>query len=145
MTPRAVQVTFDCRDPPLLAAFWCEPLGYRLEPPPSGFRSWEAALEARGVPEADWNSRAAAPPDGEAGLRLVFQQVPEAKTVKNRLHLDARAARGSRGQARMAALDAEAECLVGPGATVVRRVEPSGPDHGFVVMQDPEGNEFCPD
>ena len=46
----------------------------------------------------------------------------------------------------MTALDAEAARLVGPGATRVRRVDPDGRmETGFVVMQDPEGNEFCLD
>lgn len=72
-----VQVTFDAADPGALAAFWAEVLGYRLEDPPAGFATWDAALDAWGVP-------------------------PE-----NRM--------------------------------------PDAIDVGWVVMADPEGNEFCLD
>jgi hypothetical protein len=84
-------------------------------------------------------------PDG-AGPRLFFQQVPEGKTAKNRLHLDVRSAPGLEGDERMAALETEADRLVALGATRVSRSEPAPPmSHGFLVMQDPEGNEFCLD
>ena len=88
---------------------------------------------------------AAVDPAG-AGPRLFFQQVPEGKTVKNRVHLDVRAAPGLEGDERMAALEAECERLVALGATRVARSEPAPPmSGGFIVMQDPEGNEFCLD
>ena len=62
------------------------------------------------------------------------------------MHLDVRAAPGLKGDARMAALEAEAERLVGHGATRLRRYEPTPPlDAGHIVMADPEGNEFCLD
>ncbi|MEO5748373.1 MAG: VOC family protein [Ornithinibacter sp.] len=147
MKTREVQVTFDCADPAALAGFWCEVLGYQVQPPPSGFASWDEALEAWGVPSQLRNSRSAALPlDDESGPRLFFQQVPEDKTVKNRLHLDVRAAPGLEGDERMTALDTEATRLVGLGATRVRRVDPDGRmETGFVVMQDLEDNEFCLD
>lgn len=147
MSSREVQVTFDCADPAALAGFWCEVLGYRIEPPPPAFDSWDQALDAWGVPADERNSRSAAgPPEGDSGPRLFFQRVPEGKTVKNRVHLDVRAALGTQGEERMTRLDAEATRLVGLGATRVRRVEPDGVmDAGFVVMQDLEGNEFCLD
>ena len=147
MSSREVQVTFDCADPAALAEFWCQVLGYQVQPPPAGFDSWDQALDAWGVPPAARNSRSAAvPPEGESGPRLFFQRVPEGKTVKNRVHLDVRAAPGSESEERMTLLDSEATRLVGIGATRVRRVDPDGPmETGFVVMQDPEGNEFCLD
>ncbi len=147
MSIREVQVTFDCADPGGLAEFWCEVLGYQLQPPPAGFDSWDKALDAWGIPPEEHNSRSAAlPPEGESGPRLFFQRVPEGKTAKNRLHLDVRAAPGSLGDQRMTALDAEATRLVDLGATRVRRVDPDGRmEIGFVVMQDPESNEFCLD
>jgi catechol 2,3-dioxygenase-like lactoylglutathione lyase family enzyme len=147
MSIREIQVTFDCADPAALAGFWCEVLGYRLQPPPSGFASWDGALDAWGVPPAARNSRSAAlPPEGEIGPRIFFQRVPEGKAVKNRVHLDVRAAPGAEGEERMSMLDAEATRLEGRGATRVRRVDPDGRmETGFVVMQDPEGNEFCLD
>lgn len=67
------------------------------------------------------------------GRRLLFQRVPEEKTVKNRLHLDLHPGVDRR--------DEEPARLEGLGARVLRRVEePSG---RWVVMADPEGNEFC--
>jgi predicted enzyme related to lactoylglutathione lyase len=64
--------------------------------------------------------------------RLRFQRVPEAKSVKNRLHLDVE----------VADLDAAVARVEGLGGTVVRRADP---EYGwlFVIMADPEGNEFC--
>lgn len=74
---REVQVTFDCGDPAALGEFWAAALGYRVDDPPEGFPSWEAALEAWGVPEGQRNSAYGVhDPDG-AGPRLFFQQVPE--------------------------------------------------------------------
>lgn len=143
---RDVQVTFDCADPAGLAAFWAEALGYRLQDPPGGFESWEQALAAMGVPPERRNDASAVvDPDG-AGPRLFFQRVPEGKQAKNRVHLDVRAAPGLTGEARMAALEAEAERLVARGATRLRRHEPAPPlEAGHIVMADPEGNEFCLD
>ena len=143
---REVQVTFDCADPAALSAFWAEALGYVVQPPPPGFDTWDAALEAWGVPPEARNSRSAAvDPDGH-GPRLFFQQVPEGKVVKNRVHLDVRAAPGLQGDDRMAALEAECTRLVALGAERLRRVDPDGAmDMGFITLQDPEGNEFCLD
>jgi hypothetical protein len=146
MTVREVQVTFDCADPATLAAFWAEVLGYQLQPPPPGFATWDEALDGWGVPAEARNSRSAAVDSSGTGPRLFFQQVPEGKTVKNRVHLDVRAAPGLDGDARMDALAAEAERLVALGASVLRRVDPDGAmESGFITLQDPEGNEFCLD
>ncbi len=139
-----VQITFDCSDPRGLSLFWCEALGYDFPPPPPGFDSWDAFSAS--LPAEQRNSASACiDPDG-GGPRLFFQQVPEPKTVKNRVHLDLRIAPGLRGDARMTALEAECERLVGLGASRVTRFEPDPPlSGGFIVMQDPEGNEFCLD
>ena len=146
MDVREIQVTFDCADPDALARFWCEALGYELQAPPPGFESWEAALDAWGVPEDERNSRSAAVPVEGPGPRLFFQRVPEDKSAKNRLHLDVRAAPGLTGEQRMTALDAEALRLEGLGATRLRRVDPDGSmESGFITLQDPEGNELCLD
>lgn len=140
-----VQITFDAADPARLAAFWAEVLGYVPDPPPEGFATWDEALDAWGVPAERRNDRAAlSDPDG-AGPRLFFQKVPEAKVAKNRVHLDVRAAPGTSGEARMAALEARCAELVRLGARKVARFEPSAVDAGWIVMQDPEGNEFCLD
>lgn len=143
---RDVQITFDCADPAGLAAFWAEALGYQLQAPPAGFESWDEALEAMGVPPERRNDAAAViDPDG-SGPRLFYQRVPEGKRAKNRVHLDVRAAPGLEGDARMAALEAEAERLVSHGASRLRRDEPAPPlGVGHIVMADPEGNEFCLD
>ena len=143
---RDVQITVDCADPAALAAFWAEALGYRLQDPPPGFASWEQALDAMGVPPERRNDAAAVVDPEGSGPRLFFQRVPEGKQAKNRLHLDVRAAPGLEGDARMAALEEEAERLVASGATRLRRHEPAPPlAAGHIVMADPEGNEFCLD
>ncbi len=144
---RQVQVTFDCADPKSLAGFWIEVLGYKYDDPPQGFDTWEAALEAFGVPKDEWNSRSACSDPNGVGPRLFFQRVPEGKTAKNRVHLDVRTAPDLRGEERMTALEAECARLVGLGATRMKRFEPESSfgEIGFIVMQDPEGNEFCLD
>ncbi|QDO89660.1 VOC family protein [Ornithinimicrobium ciconiae] len=148
------QVTFDCADPQRLSLFWRDALGY-VHPPPPGVQfapgedplaAWEEFLDGLQVPEGQRNDRSALEDPEGRRPRLFFQRVPESKQVKNRLHLDVRAAPGLQGEARLAALEAECERLVALGATRVQRFEPepyvSG---GFIVMQDPEGNEFCLD
>ena len=129
-----------------LAAFWVEALGYQLQPPPPGFDTWDAFLDSVGVPQEERNARPRPSTGDGDGPRLFFQQVPEGKTAKNRVHLDVRAAPGLEGEERMAALEAEADRLVALGATRLRRFEPgSEMSAGFIVMTDPEGNEFCLD
>ncbi len=145
-TSREIQITFDAGDPAALAGFWAEVLGYRVQPPPEGFDSWDQALEAMGVPPEHRNDASAlVDPDG-AGPRVFIQKVPEGKQAKNRVHLDVRAAPGLRGDDRMAALEAECERLVALGAERLQRYEPAPPlDAGHIVLADPEGNEFCLD
>ena len=143
---REVQVTFDCADPAALSAFWREVLGYPEEQPPAPFATWTEALDAWGIPEEHRNDYGAISTPDKSGPRLFFQRVPESKVAKNRVHLDVRAAPGLQGDARMTALEAECARLVGLGATRVQRFEPDPPlSSGFIVMQDPEGNEFCLD
>lgn len=148
------QVTFDAHDPRALSTFWREALGY-VHPAPPGMTlpagadplaAWDDFLVQAGVPEEQRNSASALEdPDGR-GPRVFFRRVPEGKTAKNRVHLDLRAAPGLRGEERMAALERECTRLVALGATRVRRFEPDPPmEEGFIVMTDPEGNEFCLD
>ncbi len=139
------QVTFDSADPAALAAFWIEALGYELQAPPGGFESWDAALDAWGVPAERRNDRSAIVDPAGSGPRVFFQKVPESKSAKNRVHLDLRAAVGLTGDDRMAALEAECARLSALGATRVQRFEPDSFSAGYIVMQDPEGNEFCLD
>jgi len=151
---RHIQVTFDAYDPRALSTFWRDVLGY-VHPGPPGvdlpegtdpLAAWDDFLAEIGVPQEQRNTRSAIEdPDGP-GPRLFFQQVPEGKTAKNRVHLDVRAAPGLQAEQRMAALEAECARLVALGATRVRRDEPAPPlSAGFIVMTDPEGNEFCLD
>ena len=151
---RTLQITFDARDPRRLSAFWGEALGYvhpappgvELAPGEDAMTAWDVFLERAGVPQDQWNSSSALEdPDGE-GPRIFFQQVPEGKTAKNRVHLDVRAAPGLEGDERMEAFEGECERLVALGATRLERFDPEPPfSHGFIVMADPEGNEFCLD
>ncbi|MFC7533914.1 VOC family protein [Actinoplanes sp. GCM10030250] len=151
---REFQVTFDAHDPRALSVFWADALGYLIPGPPGvelpegadPFAAWEEALARFGVPKEEWNSRSAIEdPEGKRP-RIFFQRVPEGKTAKNRLHLDVRSAPGLDGDERMAALEAECDRLVGLGAKRLRRDEPTPPmSAGYIVMADPEGNEFCLD
>ncbi|HSV39585.1 MAG TPA: VOC family protein [Nocardioidaceae bacterium] len=142
---KQVQITFDCGDPAGLSAFWRDVLGYSDEDPPPPFQSWGEALDAWGIPEENRNDYSAVSDPAKVGPRLFFQKVPEGKVAKNRVHLDVRAAPGKQGDERMAVLEAEAERLVALGATRVQRHEPGGVGAGHLIMQDPEGNEFCLD
>ena len=130
---RTIQVTFDAEHPERLLRFWCEALQYELEPlTPAA----EAGLRAAGLDPARSGEMfaAAVDPNGQ-GPRLLAQAVPEAKTAKNRLHLDVRVAGGPEGVA------AEVERLVGLGATH----HDTRTEHGshWAVLTDPEGNELC--
>ncbi len=140
---RQVQVTFDCASPERVARFWCEVLGYVVPPPPPGFEDWEAFSSSL-PPELQDSRFACVDPEG-VGPRLFFQRVPEAKTVKNRVHLDVRVGLGLVGEERLAALEAECARLEGWGATRVRLLEADGTSESCLVMQDVEGNEFCLD
>ena len=122
VSAREFQVTFDCAQPERVARFWCEVLGYEFQP------SALACIDPSGV-----------------GPRLFFQQVPEGKAVKNRVHLDVRIGTGLVGQERLAALEAECARLIPIGAVRVRLLEADGVDESCIVMQDVEGNEFCLD
>ena len=138
-----LQVTFDAADPPVLAAFWGETLGYVEEPPPEGFDSWEAWAAGNDLPPEGWDRYASrVDPDG-VGPRLLFQRVPEPKTAKNRVHLDLNVGggRGTPVEERRARVAAAVERAVAAGATRVRTFDEDG-EH-WVVLQDPEGNEFC--
>jgi hypothetical protein len=139
------QVTFDSADPGAHASFWAEALHYVQQPPPSGFDSWDAALDARGVSVDRRTDRAALVDPHGVGPRLLFQKVPEPKTAKNRVHLDLRAAAGVPPEGRADALEAECARLLALGAHRVRRLEADGINGVCIVMQDPEGNEFCLD
>lgn len=140
---RQLQVTFDCAHPERLAGFWCEVLGYVLPAPPDGFATWDDFDRAL-LPEQRGSASACVDPDG-VGPRLFFQRVPEGKTVKNRLHIDVRVGTGLVGEQRLATLEAECARLIPLGATRVRLLLADDQNESCLVMQDPEGNEFCLD
>ncbi len=151
---RTIQVTFDAHDPKALSTFWRDVLGY-VHPGPPGvdlpagadpLEAWDDFLEKNNVPKERRNAASAIEdPDG-VGPRIFFQQVPEEKIAKNKVHLDVRHAPGLHGEERMAALEEECARLVELGGSRVSRSEPAPPmSHGFIVMKDPEGNEFCLD
>ena len=109
----------DCAEPRKLASWWAEALGWQIVEDPQA----DAADDEVGI----------APADGSA-TNLLFLRVPEAKSVKNRLHLDVRPPHGSDQEtelARLLAIGAR-PADVGQGSQVP-----------WVVLADPEGNEFC--
>jgi hypothetical protein len=142
------QLVIDCADPNLLARFWREALDYVVEPVPDGFDNWKAYWISRGVPadeagEDDWEDSIIDP--AGHGPRIWFQQVPETKSIKNRLNLDI-AASGDRSvplETRKERVHRKADELVALGASIAYMHDTPGVDHYAITMRDPEGNEFC--
>jgi hypothetical protein len=143
------QLTIDANDPSRLARFWAPVLGYEPQPPPDGFATWADRYRSLGVPEEeladlddDYCDRIQ-DPAGE-GPTIWFHIVPEEKAGKNRLHLDVYPTGRDRSlplDERRAIVDSTVAGLVASGATVDHS---SLDEHSyFVVMHDPEGNEFC--
>jgi hypothetical protein len=141
--PYTVQVVVDCAEPHPLADWWAEVLGWEVEVQDEGFI--RSMVEQGFATDADttrhmdalvWASGAAIRHPGglDRAPRILFQQVPEPKTVKNRVHLDLRstAAPGLAEKDRLLALGATE---IGGGT--------QGPQVAWVVLQDPEGNELC--
>ncbi len=122
MSSTLYTVTIDCAEPARLADFWSAVLGYAV---------------ARSNDE-----EVAIAPAGGAGATLLFLRVPDRKTVKNRFHLDVNVAdHAVRGDARRRLVDAHVARLVEAGATRVGEMTEYG--ESWVILQDPEGNEFC--
>jgi hypothetical protein len=136
-----VQITIDAHDPAALAEFWALALDYVVQSPPPGFDTWEDFARAVGIPEEEWDRLSAVVDPGGAGPRVLFQKVPERKTVKNRAHLDVNVSGATPGDDRRERARAHSRRLVAAGAAVLREIdEPAG---WCLVMTDPEGNEFC--
>jgi len=121
LTSRFTEINIDCHDPRRLAAFWCAVLGYSV------IDESEEWIEIAGASVAPEEVRRAPKPP-----TLVFVPVPEAKSVKNRLHIDVSPVDCSR--------DEEVERLLGLGAS---HVDVGQGQQSWVVLADPEGNEFC--
>ncbi|MCX4778097.1 VOC family protein [Streptomyces sp. NBC_01264] len=145
----ALQLTIDCADPRVMVAFWTQALGYVPESAPDGHATWRAYWEGMGVPAEELpvgvgeEPESIVDPSGR-GPRVWFQQVPEPKAGKNPVHLDLKVG-GGRGvpmDLRIRRVDDTVERLTGAGATVLRALDELETYYG-VVMQDPEGNEFC--
>lgn len=149
--PTDWQIAVDCKDSTRLVAFWCEAIGYVPEPAPEGWDSWLAYWRSLGIAEedlvgAEHGSGAIVDPGG-VQPRIWFQEVPEGKVVKNRLHFDLKLTGGPRAMPdydqRKALVDAEVERLLGLGASIAYLNSPEGANYYAVTLHDPEGNEFC--
>jgi hypothetical protein len=121
MTSKLTEIAIDCADPHGLARFWCSVLGYEVVDEDDGVVTIGSPL----VPEG--KSR-----PGPVPPTLTFAPVPEGKTVKNRLHLDVNPTDTDQ--------DDEVRRLLDLGA---RRADVGQGDESWVVLADPEGNEFC--
>ena len=143
MSRHPFHLTLDASDPTALGEFWALALGYRREDPPAPHSTWEEALTAWGLPEERWNdANAIVDPDG-LGPRIFIQKVPEPKTAKNRLHIDVHSNAGGPDQPKdWDVMRAKAAKLVDAGADVVEEFR-QPPQGEWIVMEDPEGNEFC--
>jgi Glyoxalase-like domain len=138
----SLQIVFDANDVPRLVAFWQQALGYQVQPPPPEFETWEDFARENGIPEEQWDGWGALiDPDGKRP-RVFFQRVPEGKTAKNRVHLDVNVGEGLDGEDRTTRVKQEADRLEGLGATRQREAFRARREF-WIVMQDPEGNEFC--
>jgi predicted enzyme related to lactoylglutathione lyase len=115
MRSAILNITLDCTDAGRVARFWAEVTGWPLhqQNQQPGHEEYSAGPPAAG------------------GIRMYFVTVPEPRVAKNRMHLDVVPA-GDQQQ--------EIERLTGLGASVAGQ---QPPDAGWVVLADPEGNEFC--
>ncbi len=138
-----IQIVFDCADPDRLAKFWAAALHYHEQDPPTGYASWTAFLRDQGVPEEEWNARSAVVDPAKVGPRLYFQRMDTPKPTKNRVHLDINISGGGNVpyEDRVERVNAEVERILRLGAKQQRAWEEPG--EYWVVLEDPEGNEFC--
>jgi Glyoxalase-like domain len=140
------QLTIDANDPAKMAQFWAQALGYQPVPPTEPDTTWHKHYRTRLGEDASFDDRLFDP----AGLQppIWFQPVPEYKAGKNRLHVDLYPT-GRDSSLPMDRLieivEAKVAELIGLGATVERRDRDDDPEDlvYYVVMHDPEGNEFC--
>ena len=119
MTSRFTELAIDCADPVRLARFWCSVLGYEVTDIDDG-------IVTIGPPAGAEDRHGPVPP------ALTFARVPEGKTVKNRLHIDVNPTDVEQ--------DDEVRRLLDLGA---RHADVGQGDEDWVVLTDPEGNEFC--
>jgi hypothetical protein len=121
MTSRFSELSVDCENPKGVAEFWSAVLDYRI------LETRDDLVEiGANEPTVEGVRATPVPPT------IVFVTVPEGKSVKNRLHIDVSPIDATQ--------DEEVDRLLALGAT---RVDIGQGDVGWVVMRDPEGNEFC--
>ena len=123
MTSKLTDLAIDCADPQGLARFWCSVLDYEVQDEDDD--GAVVTIGPRMVPEGK-NHHVPVPPT------LTFGRVPEGKTVKNRVHIDVNPS--DREQ------DEEVRRLLELGA---RHADVGQGNESWVVLADPEGNEFC--
>ena len=114
MSARLSTVVVDCRDEVSLSRFWCDVLGWQV------------------IGQDDDGAIEIGPDDGSRATTLLFEPVPEPKTIKNRLHLDVNPMGVDQ--------DDELARLLALGA---RQIDIGQGDQTWFVLADPEGNEFC--
>ena len=124
---RLHDIVFDCHRPSALARFWAGALD-RYDVAPYDDAEIER-LRGMGIDDIEDDPNVLVEAPG-VEPRIFFQLVPESKVVKNRVHVDLRCDD----------IDAESARLVALGARVL---SPTGPTVDWVVLADPEGNEFC--
>ena len=117
MTSRIAHTTVDARNAHDQSHWWGEVLGWSQDPEDPNLPGHEECMIFS--------------PDGRQ--RLLFIEVPEGKTIKNRLHLDLTPTDRSR--------DEEVDRLLSHGATMHQDLRT--PEGGWATLRDPEGNEFC--
>ncbi|MDX2917389.1 MULTISPECIES: VOC family protein [Streptomyces] len=123
MAAKFTELAIDCADPLALARFWCSVLDYEVRGAEEGEEA--VTIGPPSVPEGK-DRPGPVPPE------LTFARVPEGKTVKNRLHIDVNPTDREQGE--------EVERLLALGA---RRADVGQGGASWVVLTDPEGNEFC--
>jgi hypothetical protein len=138
-----LHIVFDCADPDRISRFWMAALGGYDFPVgvPEGFSSWDMWADANDIPEDQRNTGRTLVDKERGRPDIFFLQVPEPKAGKNRLHLDIKVAPGLDGADRRKKIEAEADRLIALGATIMATMDP--PDGFHLILQDPEGNEFC--
>ena len=116
MACRFTELVIDCHDHVLVGTFWSRVLGYEITEQSDGPENYHVALQG---------------PDGE-GPTILVDRTPDQKVSKNRLHIDVNATDRSH--------DEEVERILALGAT---RADIGQGEQSWVVLADPEGNEFC--
>jgi len=112
-------ITIDCHNPTVLAQFWAQALGWKMDENPT--ENWAYIEKNLG------------PTNSDGYPSILFYKTPDEKSVKNRMHLDLRPENQLE----------EVERLEKIGATRIEIGQSNDPSTTWVVMADPEGNEFC--